>query len=151
MLDVRRLFLAVFASGLLTFAVIGTSAAGGVGRGTNSLTVELTKFCGPYYCPPGRYRVGTVTVTYKVAGSMRVLGVCHRETCRFSPLGMVRLYLTQKPVNRAKWHFKEWKLTNGGRTSVHRGGKLSFVIKNGTATVSAVYKLNERYAAAKAG
>ena len=72
---------------------------------------------------------------------MHRLGRCHVATCHFSPPHMVQLHLLETPMNRATWPFNTWKLTKGGNTTVHHGGKLTFEIKSGTATVWAIYKL----------
>ena len=153
MIHLGRTFVALGIAGTLTLTLAGfsTSVAGGVVPGSGRLTVELTKFCGPYYCPPGHYRVGTVTVAYRRDGSTATIGHCRRGICHFRSPSMVRLNLVQKPVNPTKWPFKEWKLTTGGKTTMHYGGRLSFIMKNNEATVSAVYKLKESQSAPNLG
>jgi hypothetical protein len=142
MIKIRRIALALLAAGLLTsFAGLRTSVAATPKASTDSLTVKLAKFCGPYYCPQQPKVWGTVTVEYRTNGSTRMVGKCHRIMCKYRTPHMVRLYLVQKPKNRAKWPFKEWKVTTASKTSVRYGSKMSFVVKKGKATVVAIYKL----------
>jgi Ice-binding-like len=143
MFDFRRTSLSLLAAGLLTFAGIGTSVAATHNTARDSLTVKVTKAAGIVW--------GTVTVEYMLNGSMHTIGRCHQTTCHFSPPHMVQLHLLQEPVNSTTWPFNQWKLTNGGKSTMHHGGKLSFVIKNGAATVLAVYKLKTGRAAVNLG
>jgi hypothetical protein len=142
---ILRTALALLTAGLLTSAAgFGTSEAATPKASKDILIVNLAKFCGPYYCPAMPKVWGVVTVEYRVNGSVHSVGKCRQVTCRYGTPHMMRLYLVQKPKNRAKWPFKEWKVTTAGRTSTRYGSKMSFAVRNGKATVAAIYKLRTR-------
>jgi Ice-binding-like len=133
MFDFRRAFAALFAAGLLTFGGFGASFAATHNAARDTLTVKVTKAAGVVW--------GTVTVEDMLNGSMHVVGRCHLATCHFRPRHRVHLQLSETPTNGTTWPFKEWRLNNGGKKTIHQGDKLSFQIKKGKAAVRAIYTL----------
>ena len=116
MFNFRRAFAALLAAGLLTFSGVGTSFAATHNVARDTLTVKVTK--------AGATVWGTVTVEYRLNGSMHMVGTCHLATCHFTPRRGVRLHLSEMPTNGATWPFKEWRLNNGGKKTIHQGDKL---------------------------
>ncbi|GEM_PF-5244032 len=99
--------------------------------GKDTLKVKVTTTSGTTW--------GDVTVSYKSGGKMKLVGHCNTVSCTFHPPHMVVLYLKETAKNESTWPFKNWAITNGGKTTTKTGDKLVFEISGKQATVQAVY------------
>ncbi len=134
MLTARRACLALIAGSVLSFAGISTSLAAPAHSAMQTLVVKISP-------PNGSGTWGSVTVDYKSGGMTHMLGRCKAVKCTYHVPEMAKVILKEKPSNPSTWPFKDWKLTDGGKTKTYMGAKLKFEIMGKKATANAVYKL----------
>ncbi len=132
MLTFRRAIIGSVLICSFLLAGLGSVYAARPAASMDHLTVKVTKTAKVW---------GTVTVDYKHKGKLKMVGSCSKAKCTFKVPHMAKLVLTEKPNTPTTWPFKDWKVTNGGKTTTSKAKKLKFTISGGKATVKAVYVL----------
>ena len=134
MRNVRNTALAILAVGALGLATAGSSfaAPSHAAMGKDKLTVTITDTGGTVW--------GKVAVDYKSHGMMKMAGACKKATCTYMIPHMVRIHLTETPVDKMTWPFAHWNVMGAtGNKPMRMGSKLTFEMMDHHATVNAVY------------
>lgn len=134
MRNVRKAALTLLAVGALGLATIGSSFAAPAHKamGMDKLTVNITTTSGTVW--------GQVAVDYKAKGMMHMAGTCKKASCTYMVPHMVKLHLTETPVDKMTWPFAHWNVMGAmGNKTMRMGSKLTFEIMGHHATVTAVY------------